>query len=85
MIGLVLILLCVICFGVMFRRSVVAGHGKLLFWLLWMCFGIFPVVWLGPELRIVAQGWAWLWVAGVIGLPIFWFVRWSQRREARPR
>ncbi len=82
MTGLVIVLLVVVGFFWMFNRSIKAGYGKFLFWLLWMIAGICSLLALPQSARPVAQVLVWLWMAGVLGLPVYWFLR--SARKHRP-
>jgi len=82
---LVLFLVAVVVFLWMFNRSVKAGYGKFLFWLLWMI--VSPMVlislptWFRPVMPVIAV----LWFVVTFGLPLWWGIRWAQRKEMGPR
>src|SRR5712692_8960171 len=65
---LVLFLLVVVGFLWMFNRTIKAGYGKVLFYVVWVAFGIFPVFWLHDLLPGLSQAFAWVWVLGTFGL-----------------
>jgi hypothetical protein len=78
------VLVLVVAFLWMFSRSVKAGHGALLLWLLWAIAGICLLLVIPNEYRREAQASAWLWTAGVIGPPFYWFYRFIRYGGRRP-
>lgn len=80
---LILVLVVVVAFSFMFSRSVSAGHGKLLFWLVWFICGLCGLLALPNEYRPVAQVMSWVWAAGWLGLPLYWFGQKIYRQRRR--
>src|SRR5712691_11060269 len=79
--ALVIVILGLVVFLWLFQRSVTAGHGKLLLYLVWIVGGICVVIALPPEMRPAAQVFAWVWMAGLLGLPAWWVYYAAHRRR----
>ncbi len=78
---LIIVLAFLAVFLWMFKRSVSAGHGRLLFWLAWFIGGLCLLLAVPPGLRPVAQVWMWVWILGMFGLPAWWVFH-PKRRAA---
>ncbi len=81
--ALVIVVVGLAVFLWLFSRSVTAGHGKLLLYLVWIVGGICALLALPPEMRPAAQVLAWLWFAGLFGLPAWWVYSAAARRKVR--
>lgn len=77
---MLLALLFLIAALVLIVRATRAGHGRLLFWLLWTCFGLSPVFLAPNDLRWLGTLAAWIYAIGVVGLPV-----WYLAHPCRPR
>ena len=81
---LAFVLLGLMAFCWFFARSVRAGYGKLLFWLVYFIGGLCVLLAMTPRHNLLEQTIANGWAISVLALPIFWCYRWLRFRRQRP-
>jgi hypothetical protein len=80
---LAVVLIGLIAFCWLFIRSVKAGHGRLLFWLLYFIGGTCVVIALPTPPTLVEKVIVNAWAYSVLLLPLWWFIQWLRPRRVR--
>jgi len=65
-----------ILFGVLFVRSVRAGYGRVLFWLVYFLAGGAAVLSITEPPSLLEKIFANLWAWSVVCLPVWWLILW---------
>jgi hypothetical protein len=76
---LLFVMLLGVVFGWLVVRSVRAGHGRPIAWLTWLVIGCCIVLELPANPSRESLAVVYLWQLGVVGLPVYWTLRWILR------